>query len=253
MALKEQYPVTAHAPNFEFWTGCREIKRWEESKRILKNPFASRLAGFNTTLKLLRIIDQWYIVPVKFRFGQNLDFLALLLLPLAGGPKIRSTLMPIEGLFLLLASIQAQIIVKGIRRNETATIETVRKKPLIHGCDWGDLVEGSFAKQNVLQRRVSKLLNESPYGRQNRTNRRYMFWKTSDMKSWYHFWLTIAMIHRVEIALLFISFKRLRLEREQIRQILLDLEQLTSDTSFKLENMFLKRAERDFRVARRPS
>ena len=43
-------------------------------------------------------------------------------------------------------------------------------------------------------------------------------------------------------------------EREQIRQILLDLEQLTSDTSFTLENLFLKRAgaERDFRVARRP-
>ena len=35
------------------------------------------------------------------------------------------------------------------------------------------------------------------------------------------------MIHSVEIAFLFISFKRLRLEREQIRQILLDLEQLT--------------------------
>ena len=32
-----------------------------------------------------------------------------------------SALMPIEGLFLLPASIQAQIIVKGIRRNETAT------------------------------------------------------------------------------------------------------------------------------------
>ena len=43
-----------------------------------------------------------------------------------------SALMPIEGLFLLPASIQAQIIVKGIRRNETATI---RKKPLRHGCD----------------------------------------------------------------------------------------------------------------------
>ena len=43
--------------------------------------------------------------------------------------------MPIEGLFLPLASIQVQIIVKGIRRNETETIETVRKKPLIHGCD----------------------------------------------------------------------------------------------------------------------
>ena len=57
--LKEQYPVTAHAPNFYFWTGCREIKRCEESiKRTLKNPFASRLAEFNTTLKLLRITDQ---------------------------------------------------------------------------------------------------------------------------------------------------------------------------------------------------
>ena len=43
-----------------------------------------------------------------------------------------SALMPIEGLFLLLASIQAQIIVKEIRRNETATINIVRKKPLRH-------------------------------------------------------------------------------------------------------------------------
>ena len=42
-------------------------------------------------------------------------------------------MMPIEGLFLLLASIQAQIIiVKGIRRNETATVKTVTKKPLRH-------------------------------------------------------------------------------------------------------------------------
>ena len=111
------------------------------------------------------------------------DFLSLLLLPLAGGPKDGKRLMPIEGLFLLPASIQAQIIVKGIRRNETAAIKTVRKKPLRHWCDWGDLVEGSFVKQNVLQRRVSKLLNESPYGRQNQTNRRYMFRKTSSIKS----------------------------------------------------------------------
>ena len=35
-----------------------------------------------------------------------------------------SALMPIEGLFLLPASIQAKIIVKGIRRNETVTIKT---------------------------------------------------------------------------------------------------------------------------------
>ena len=135
--LKEQYPVTAHAPNFDFWTGCREIKRCEESKKILKNPFASHLAEFNTTLKLLRIIDQWYIVPVKFRFRQNLDFLAL---P-KGGPKdwkhFDADFRPIEGLFLLLASIQAQMIVKGIRRNETATIKTVRKKPLKHWCEIG--------------------------------------------------------------------------------------------------------------------
>ena len=60
------------------------------------------------------------------------------------------------------------------------------------------------------------------------------------------------MIHSTEIALLFMSLKRLRLERYQIGQILLDLEQLTSDTSFTLEKLFLKRAERDFRVARRP-
>ena len=46
-----------------------------------------------------------------------------------------SALMPIEDLFLLPASIHAQIIVKGIRRNETATTETVRKKPMRHGCD----------------------------------------------------------------------------------------------------------------------
>ena len=57
-SLKEQYPVTAHAPNFDFRTGCREIKRCEESKRTLTNPFASRLAEFNTTLKHLRITDR---------------------------------------------------------------------------------------------------------------------------------------------------------------------------------------------------
>ena len=43
--------------------------------------------------------------------------------------------------------------------------------------------------------------------------------------------------HSVDIAFLFMSFKRLR-EREQITQILLDSEQLTSDTSFTLETVF---------------
>ena len=153
------------------------------SERTLKNPFASRLAEFNITLKLRRITDQWYIVPVKFRFGRNQDFWRYFYCRWPEDQRMGSALMPIEGLFLLPASIQAQIIVKGIRRNETATIKTVRKKPLRHWCDWGDLVELSFVKQNVLQRRVSKLLNEPPYGRQNQTNRRYMFRKTSAMKS----------------------------------------------------------------------
>ena len=44
-------------------------------------------------------------------------------------------------------------------------------------------MELSFVKQNVLQRYVCKLLNEPPYGRQNEANRRYMFRKTSAMKS----------------------------------------------------------------------
>ena len=57
LALKEQYPVTAHVLNFDFWTGCREFKRCEESKRTLKNPFASCLAEFYTTMKPLRITD----------------------------------------------------------------------------------------------------------------------------------------------------------------------------------------------------
>ena len=55
------------------------------------------------------------------------------------------------------------------------------------------------------------------------------------------------IIHSVEIAFLFMSFKRLRLEREQISQILLDSEQWTSETSFTLPKQLLKRVERDFR------
>ena len=46
------------------------------------------------------------------------------------------------------------------------------------------------------------------------------------------------MIHSVEIAFLFMSFKRLRLEREQIRQILLDLEQ-TLAFSFETSSLLL--------------
>ena len=42
-----------------------------------------------------------------------------------------SALMPIEGLSLLLGSIQAQVIVKGMRRNETATDNKDYKKETV--------------------------------------------------------------------------------------------------------------------------
>ena len=64
---------------------------------------------------------------------------------------------------------------------------------------------------------VSKLLNKPPYGRQNQTNRHYMFREINSTKSYmskYNVWLTFAMLHRIEIA--FIPFKLLRLECEQI-------------------------------------
>ena len=70
-------------------------------------------------------------------------------MPLAGGPE-DGNCFDTDWKLISSASIQAQIIEKGICRNETATIETVRKKPLRYGCDWGDLVELSFVKQNVL-------------------------------------------------------------------------------------------------------
>ena len=63
--------------------------------------------------------------------------MALLLLPLAEGRQNKgSPLMPIEGIFLLLASIQAQIIVKGIHRNETAINNKDCKKETIETLMW---------------------------------------------------------------------------------------------------------------------
>ena len=85
----------------------------------------------------------------------------------------------IEGFFLSPASIQAQIISwkeyaemeqQQWRLCEKETIETL-----------GSLL--SFVNHNVLQRRVSKVLNKPPYGRQNQTNRHYMFRETNAMKS----------------------------------------------------------------------
>ena len=151
------------ASNFAFRTGCCKIKRCEESKTTLKNLFASHLAEFNTTLKLLRITDQWYIVPIKFRFGRNKDFLVLLLLPLAGVPKDGKHFDADWRLISSASFHTSPDNCEGVCRNETATIKTVRKKPFRRWCDWRDLVELSFLKQNVLQR-LGKFLNDPLYG-----------------------------------------------------------------------------------------
>ena len=143
IVLKEQYSVTAHAPNFGFWTGCREIKGCEESRRTLKNPFASRLAEFSTALKLLRITDQWCNLPVKFRFGLNRVFLALLLFPLAGGQKMGSVSMPIEDLissasFHTSSDNCERNTQKWNSNNKDCKKETIEALMWLY---WGDLVK----------------------------------------------------------------------------------------------------------------
>ena len=166
---------TAHAPNFNFRTECCEFKRCEESKRTLKNPFALRLAEFDTILKLLRITDQWFIVPVKFRFGRNRVFLSLLLLLLAGEPKDGKR-FDVDWRLISSASFHTSSdnrernTQKWNSNNRDCKIETIETLMLLRRSCGIKLRE-----KNALQRSVSKLLNEPPYGRQNQTNRRYMF------------------------------------------------------------------------------
>ena len=120
-------------------------------------------AEFNTTLKLLGLQINDILFPLSFDLGEIGIFWRYFYCRWPEYQKMGSTLMLIEGLFLLPASIQAQIIVKGVCRNETATIKTVRKKPFRRWCDWRDLEEWSFLKQNVLQR-LGKFLNDLLYG-----------------------------------------------------------------------------------------
>ena len=94
-------PVTAHVPNFDFLTGYCDFKKCEESKRALKNPFASCLAKFITTLKLLRITEQWHFFPVKFQFGRIGSFWCCFHCLWLEDWEKGSSLMQIEGLFLL--------------------------------------------------------------------------------------------------------------------------------------------------------
>ena len=57
-----------YQPSIDFLTGCtcHEFKRCEESKRTLNNPFASRFAEFDTTLKCLRI-NIWFPLSFELR------------------------------------------------------------------------------------------------------------------------------------------------------------------------------------------
>ena len=89
--------------------------------------------------------------------------MALPSLPLAGGSKegkrfnaSRRLISPAS--FLTSSDDSERNTPKWNSNNE----DYVRKKPLRHGCDRGDLVELSFAKHNVLQRCVSKLLINRP-------------------------------------------------------------------------------------------
>ena len=153
--LKERYPESAHAQNFDFCSSCREIKRCEESKRTLTNPFASRLAEFDTTLKLFRITDQWYIVPFKFRFGRNRDVLALLPLQLVGGPREGKRL---NASWRLISP--ASFHTSSDHRERNTQKWNSNNKDYVRKNHWDiDVAERS------LQRRVSKLLNKHPNGR----------------------------------------------------------------------------------------
>ena len=108
-----------------FLTGCREFKRCEESKGTLENLLASRLAEFVTTLKLLRIQLKDILFPLSFDVGKIGIFWRYFHCRWLEDQEKGSALMPVEGLFLPPASIQAQIVVKGISRNVTATIKTM--------------------------------------------------------------------------------------------------------------------------------
>ena len=154
--VKKQFPVTAHVPNFDFLTGCRELKGCEEGKRTLKNPFASRLDQFDTTLKLLKIIDQGYIVPVEFRFGRNRDFLALFSFPSIRGQKegwrFNASWRLISPSSFHTSSDNRD---RNMQKWNSNNRGYVRKKPLRHGSDWGDPRTSWLREAHCsLQRRV---------------------------------------------------------------------------------------------------
>ena len=152
--LKEQYPVTAHVPNFDFLTGCCEFKWCEESKRTYTKTSQHYRSRINFSCQVL--------------IWQNRDFLVLPSLPLAGGWKegkhFNASRRLISPASFHTSSDNSE---RNTQKWNSSSKDYVRKKPWRHGCDWGDLVELSFANHNVLQRCVSKLLNKPSYCWQN--------------------------------------------------------------------------------------
>ena len=138
--LKEQYPVTAHVPNLDFSTECREFKR-EESENLEKS-VCIVLCRVRYYTKLLRITNQWYSVPVKYQFGQNRDFLAFLSLPLAGGlregKRFNSSWRLISPFSFHTSSDNRE---RNTQKWNSNHKDYLRKKRLRRGCDWGDLAE----------------------------------------------------------------------------------------------------------------
>lgn len=140
-----------------FWQGFWEFKRHEESKRMLKNLFASRLAEFDTTLrlKLLRIAGQWYI-PIKLWFGRNPELLAFLSLPLAGGLREGRRFDAYQRLiFSTSFHTSSDNRDRNMQKWNSNNRGYVRKKPLRHGSDWGDPRRSWLREAHCsLQRRV---------------------------------------------------------------------------------------------------
>ena len=198
----------------------------------LKNPFASLLAEFDTTLKLeLQVND--ILFPLSFDLDQIGIFLAFHSLPLTRGPREEKRFNASWTMLKAYSSRQLPYTSSDNRERNTQQWNSkkkyhVRKKPLIHGCNWRDLVELSFVEHNAFCNDVTK---PSPYDRQIQTNRHYMFREKNLMNSYgSRVWLTFAIPHRVEITFLFISFEHLKAKTGASITGL--ATKLTSDTSF---------------------
>ena len=121
--LKEQYPVTAHVPNFDFLTGCCKFKRCEESKRT----YTKTSRNYRSRINFSCHVSIW----------QNWDFLVLPSLPLAGGSKEGKRLLNKRLPSFSPASFHTSSdnSERNTQKWNSSSKDYVRKKPLRHGCD----------------------------------------------------------------------------------------------------------------------